>query len=608
MTCTNKCSYLCVILDYLHSDLFKKQRSFKIGLISIFLVVFFIGLLINIIQLSPNIFLRLSEESIGEADFIFAPSLGQKDVQNTLSSYESLVINNQHVSNINVFSTKLINFTELKDKLKNISFIRGLAPRWILQSNTTSVSGNNSYWAVSNIIILDSKLENQQGMGRKLHLPILKKGEAYISDSIYKSLRFDQKKDKNLTLSIRPLALYKALKKLDVNSAEDIEGIIDDDDDDDVKKKKKEKEQKKKKIELDMESDVKFVKSLLKAGNLTVITITKDDIINALKIPENFSISISLIKNPLIRNLPNMDEIIKMIDNKDSFLHKIFDIDPAKDRISLKKIPGNFTLQIDLIKELDKIPDIELDKYLAIEFNLTAVSVVYKSSGKWPSASGNVVAIDVNHINNYLYQNIIKLVNAYTKKTDSEFIGSILKNTTKLLIKTFNLNYYALSVNAIIKEKFDLYNRMSKDLRHRISYLTKQMNQALGYEFPVQIESPIFTTLSTMELGSAFLKDSLIIIMVFLWILCVLLVYSLMLGNVDERTYEFGMMRSLGLKKNNLIYLIILKGLFFAIPGIILGLTSSYIANNFVAFLFNWFSGLVMPFFLSFGVFQQALL
>ena len=70
--------------------------------------------------------------------------------------------------------------------------------------------------------------------------------------------------------------------------------------------------------------------------------------------------------------------------------------------------------------------------------------------------------------------------------------------------------------------------------------------------------------------------------MTFLWILSVLLVYSLMLGNVDERAYEFGMMRSLGFKKNNLIYLILLKGIFFAIPGIIFGLISSYIINIYI--------------------------
>ena len=42
-----------------------------------------------------------------------------------------------------------------------------------------------------------------------------------------------------------------------------------------------------------------------------------------------------------------------------------------------------------------------------------------------------------------------------------------------------------------------------------------------------------------------------------------------------------------------------MQGIIFAIPGTVLGLITSYISNNFIAFLFNWYSTLVMPFFLS---------
>jgi len=87
--------------------------------------------------------------------------------------------------------------------------------------------------------------------------------------------------------------------------------------------------------------------------------------------------------------------------------------------------------------------------------------------------------------------------------------------------------------------------------------------------------------------------------MFFLWLISIILVNSLMSGNVDERTYEFGMMRALGFQKDNLILLIFFKGIIFAVPGIFLGLSTSYIINNYIAFLFNWYSGLVMPFSLS---------
>ena len=41
--------------------------------------------------------------------------------------------------------------------------------------------------------------------------------------------------------------------------------------------------------------------------------------------------------------------------------------------------------------------------------------------------------------------------------------------------------------------------------------------------------------------------------------------------DVEERRYEFGVLRTLGLRNNSLITLITVQTLFFSIPGIILG-------------------------------------
>jgi len=42
----------------------------------------------------------------------------------------------------------------------------------------------------------------------------------------------------------------------------------------------------------------------------------------------------------------------------------------------------------------------------------------------------------------------------------------------------------------------------------------------------------------------------------FLAILSVMLIYSLMLSDVDEKTYQYGMLRALGFKNKNLMALI----------------------------------------------------
>ena len=61
----------------------------------------------------------------------------------------------------------MLNFNEIHDKLINESYIQGLVPRWIFQGNLTNIFNK---WAISNIIMLDSDLENKYGLGRNLKL------------------------------------------------------------------------------------------------------------------------------------------------------------------------------------------------------------------------------------------------------------------------------------------------------------------------------------------------------------------------------------------------------------------------------------------------------
>lgn len=80
-----------VIFNYLKSDIIKKQRSFKIGLISIFLVVFFIALLTNTISVAPVVFMRLSENQAGETDIIMLPYFTKQDVSKKYSAFDELI-------------------------------------------------------------------------------------------------------------------------------------------------------------------------------------------------------------------------------------------------------------------------------------------------------------------------------------------------------------------------------------------------------------------------------------------------------------------------------------------------------------------------------------
>ena len=144
-------STIKVVFNYLKSDIVKKQRAFKIGFFTIFLVVFFIALLLNTISLSPLIFLRQSENVVGEADLIMTPIVSKKDVKGRMNAVDYLFSKNKGDDSATTDSIssqlsdfKLLDFTQIHNKLKDSDYISGLVPRWLFPANSTNI--NSTYW------------------------------------------------------------------------------------------------------------------------------------------------------------------------------------------------------------------------------------------------------------------------------------------------------------------------------------------------------------------------------------------------------------------------------------------------------------------------------
>ena len=189
-------SNLSIASYYLKSDLIKKQRDFKIGIFAVFLVVFFLTILLNAIQYSATIFIKLSEESNSEIDFILTSSLQNQNVETKKSSfdtyfYKKKTITYSNTSNYNLSNLNFLNLYEIKNKLANLSFIESISPRWFIlgKASHTSNETNISNEFRTNILILDSSEENNIGLGRELNLPELKLYECYISKTLANALK-----------------------------------------------------------------------------------------------------------------------------------------------------------------------------------------------------------------------------------------------------------------------------------------------------------------------------------------------------------------------------------------------------------------------------------
>mmetsp|Transcript_2325 Transcript_2325/g.3973 ORF Transcript_2325/g.3973 Transcript_2325/m.3973 type:complete len:755 (-) Transcript_2325:38-2302(-) len=97
-----------------------------------------------------------------------------------------------------------------------------------------------------------------------------------------------------------------------------------------------------------------------------------------------------------------------------------------------------------------------------------------------------------------------------------------------------------------------------------IEYATLEAN--------ISTSTPLENQVQQFSLLLDFVNTSMAMIVAFLAVLCCQLIYSLMLSDVEEKTYEFGMLRALGFNRKNILYTIIVSALTFSVPGILTGL------------------------------------
>ena len=163
-------------------------------------------------------------------------------------------------------------------------------------------------------------------------------------------------------------------------------------------------------------------------------------------------------------------------------------------------------------------------------------------------------------------------------------------------------------------------------MRKELSQAGLEMIDALTYDANVTVTTPLETQLKTVGLVTVFMNTILATIIAFLAILCSQLIYSLMLSDVEEKTYEFGMLRALGFNTKNLMMTIFIQAFTFSIPGLITGIIMSAILNYIVrdilysltnnystywlsigAIWFGCFIGIIIPIFSNVLPIQNAL-
>eukprot|EP01017_Pseudomicrothorax_dubius_P050299 TRINITY_DN9493_c0_g1_i2.p1 TRINITY_DN9493_c0_g1~~TRINITY_DN9493_c0_g1_i2.p1 ORF type:complete len:366 (-),score=79.88 TRINITY_DN9493_c0_g1_i2:10-1107(-) len=104
---------------------------------------------------------------------------------------------------------------------------------------------------------------------------------------------------------------------------------------------------------------------------------------------------------------------------------------------------------------------------------------------------------------------------------------------------------------------------------------------------PQSAHESVLEQLQPLSLGSLFLGITLNVIVFVLFVLSVVLIYSLLMVSVDTKTFENGVLRVMGFTKRGLVELVLVQALSFTIPAIIIGLLLTLPVLSFVNNIFK---------------------
>lgn len=164
-----------------------------------------------------------------------------------------------------------------------------------------------------------------------------------------------------------------------------------------------------------------------------------------------------------------------------------------------------------------------------------------------------------------------------------------LVEAMKNLIKPDSINTASLVVLGKIKDRDQMY--VFEGGRSEMVKAINDFGRHIRH-MDIQLASPIIDMLLFSQYADLQIRAVLFTVIFFLFIVDSIVIYSMMITDVEERTYEFAMLRTLGFKKSSLMVLLVLQALFFSIPATALGFLINYLFTSLAQLLLYWYAGI----------------
>ena len=268
---------------------------------------------------------------------------------------------------------------------------------------------------------------------------------------------------------------------------------------------------------------------------------------------------------------------------------------------------------------------------LRVDTPFTIAGVVDEPEGKWAEALGSVIVLENAELMKLLAESVEKVINLQTRINMSAPLPPIpvmpapdpslpplpplppfpalpsdlsewpLERVLDLLLpqsntsraalhssfqsldsmaRSLSSNNFSLVATVQYASRLSVYlqtlDAMTADLLQWTNILSVE---GVGFDYPLTYTLPLQVAMKLTIYIRYFLDNIFGSVIALLVMLGMGLVYSLLLNDAQEKTYEYGMLRALGMKHQTLIQILLSKSFGFSVFGIGVGLLLAFLAN-----------------------------
>jgi hypothetical protein len=116
-------------------------------------------------------------------------------------------------------------------------------------------------------------------------------------------------------------------------------------------------------------------------------------------------------------------------------------------------------------------------------------------------------------------------------------------------------------------------------MRDQLAKISNAVADAIGAGLGVTVTLPVALVLEPLKFLKLFLNQLFGACVLLVVALACMAIYSLLISDVEQSTYEFGMLRALGLDVRSLGILIASRAAYFTLPSLLLGLALAQLAS-----------------------------